>query len=375
MRLHCRWGMQPSPLVIGALLLASFVGAFSGVFLSTSWATQASPPHQLPAPVAPVVPAPVAPVVPSPVAPGQRQGSSSAPTGKDAWIKKVLAAFGGTGQGGAKGISAKDLNKALADPMLFNVWEHLQGFTGLSDAELRRRLSREGQYHFEAEHAIADPQSSSELAWYYSTSVAYLFANAIHPALDLGLRPEDAPVLDYSGGVGNNVIFWAQKGIKSVYFGIGMMEYAFAEYRVRRMGLEQMVTFLKPHHKNSSWLFDSRKVLAPNTYGTIVAMDVLEHVPRWQDTVKAMVQSLRDGGQIIECSPFSTNTAESGTDKDLRVHVGQGATSMTQAMGPGMRRIGTLQHINPTKLTACETVWRKLPHGESPKRGGGGGGG
>ena len=76
----------------------------------------------------------------------------------------MLTGVGSTGQGGGKGISARDLNKALADPMLLNVWEHLQGCTGLSDAELRRRLSREGKHHFEAEHAIADPQSSSELA-------------------------------------------------------------------------------------------------------------------------------------------------------------------------------------------------------------------
>ena len=132
---------------------------------------------------------------------------------KDAWMKQVLAAWGGTGQGGAKGISNSDLEKILANPLLFNVWEHLQGFTGLSDSELWRRLAREGQFHFDAEHAIATPQSSRELAWYYSTSVAYLFANAIHPALDLNLQPEDAPVLDYSGGVGNNVILWALNGL------------------------------------------------------------------------------------------------------------------------------------------------------------------
>lgn len=214
--------------------------------------------------------------------------------------------------------------------------------------------------HFDAEHAIANPQSSRELAWYYSTSVSYLFANAIHPALDLNLQSKDAPVLDYSGGVGNNVIFWASNGIKSVYFGIGMMEYAFVKYRVQRMGLENMVTFLSPHQRNNSWKFDPTSIFSSNTYGTIVAMDVLEHIPRWQETVRYMVQSLRNGGKIIECSPFSTNTAASGTDKDLRVHVGLGKTSMAEAMGPSMRKIDNSRQMNSPKKDECQIVWKKV---------------
>jgi len=94
--------------------------------------------------------------------------------------------------------------------------------------------------------------------------------NAIHPALDFGLTPADGPVLDYrqsnskvssevsfysrlngkmtfekfhSGGAGNNVILLASSGIKCVYFGIGLLEFAFAEYRVRRLGLQNMVIF------------------------------------------------------------------------------------------------------------------------------------
>jgi hypothetical protein len=37
-----------------------------------------------------------------------------------------------------------------------------------------------------------------------------------------------------SGGVGYNVISLARKNISVIYLGIGLMEYTFAEYRVRR---------------------------------------------------------------------------------------------------------------------------------------------
>ena len=39
---------------------------------------------------------------------------------------------------------------------------------------------RKGRFHFEGEHAFWNPQSRSELAWYYATSVDYLFANSLH---------------------------------------------------------------------------------------------------------------------------------------------------------------------------------------------------
>jgi hypothetical protein len=43
------------------------------------------------------------------------------------------------------------------------------------------------KYHFEVGHSFADPRSESELAWFYATSTDYLFANAVHPALNFNL--------------------------------------------------------------------------------------------------------------------------------------------------------------------------------------------
>jgi uncharacterized protein (TIGR01627 family) len=269
------------------------------------------------------------------------------------WLEKVLKSFEGSGQGGGGTLDSKTLQKLLGDPLVYDVRNHLQAFTGLSSAELDRRLARADKHHFEVGHAFADPKSATELAWFYSTSSEYLFANAVHPALNLGLTPADGPVLDYSAGVGNTVILLASQGIPCIYFGIGLIESAFAEYRIRRLGLQHLVTFLKPHDMSTNWGFDPRNVLKNDTYGTILAMDVLEHIPKWEETVRAMVHSLRPGGRIFEHTPFSRDSPR--TPVDLRVHVGRGTLSMSEAMGPQMKFLNSIG----TGTNVGTNVWRK----------------
>ena len=127
------------------------------------------------------------------------------------------------------------MQKLLAGPV-HDVRTHLKDFTGLTFAEVDDRLTRKGVHHFESEFNFRNPETNSELTWFYSTSINYLFANAIHHSLGAlnSITKAEEPVLDYSGGVGNNVISLALRNISVIYFGIGMMEYAFAEYRIRR---------------------------------------------------------------------------------------------------------------------------------------------
>jgi 2-polyprenyl-3-methyl-5-hydroxy-6-metoxy-1,4-benzoquinol methylase len=270
------------------------------------------------------------------------------------WLEKVLKSFEGSGQGGGGALDSKTLQKLLGDPLVYNVRDHLQAFTGLSSAELDRRLARADKHHFEeVGHAFADPKSATELVWFYSTSSEYLFANAVHPALNFSLTPADGPVLDYSAGVGNTVILLASQGIPCTYFGIGLIESAFAEYRIRRLGLQHLVTFLKPHDMSTNWGFDPLNVLKNDTYGTILALDVLEHIPKWEETVVAMVRSLRPGGRIFEHTPFSRDSPR--TPVDLRVHVGRGTLSMSEAMGPQMKFLNLIG----TGTNVGTNVWRK----------------
>jgi SAM-dependent methyltransferase len=189
-----------------------------------------------------------------------------------------------------------------------------------------------------------NPQSSTELAWYYSSSVNYLFANALHPVdsrvVKASLKKElHEPVLDYSSGVGNNIIYLAERGFQCQYFGIGIMEKAFSEYRFRKRGyLEKGIVEIK--HPFVDGKFDPVQSVLPRdeSLGAILALDVLEHIPNYHTVVEAMVESLKVGGVLIESSPFGRPVK----GVDTRVHVGDGGISMTQAMGPRMQRNGQI---------------------------------
>ena len=220
-----------------------------------------------------------------------------------------------------------------------NVTDDLLGFTGLSPPDMMKRLRREGVFHFESEHAFWHPENARELRWYYQTSVNYMFANAIHkPAVHVigSMTPESGPVLDFSGGVGNNVIALAKRRIASAYTGIGLFEFNFARYRVRRRKLEALVEFIEPY---SNFQLDPLAALSPpRQYGCILAFDVLEHIPHFEATVQAMVRAVRPGGCICESSPFSSAKYDK-QGEDTRVHLTNNGISMQKAMGPSMSMV------------------------------------
>ena len=135
-------------------------------------------------------------------------------------------------------------------PQYHGVYSDLLAYTGLSPADLEKRLERREHFHFEGEHAWWDPKSVGELTWFYRSSVSYLFANADHPQeseIIAQLESEDGPVLDYSGGVGSTVLGLAAKNISCHYFGIGVQEVAFAEFRVARRSVQHLVKIVSPY--------------------------------------------------------------------------------------------------------------------------------
>ena len=255
-------------------------------------------------------------------------------------VEVCRSIFSATGQGGLPTLSkVQVLDRCRSTD---GACEELRDFTGLSDEEFQARIQRQGRFHFEGEHLFWNPQSKTELAWFYATSIDYLFANVIHPSpkavRTLGKKHE--PVLEYSGGTGNNVIYLAERGIRVQYFGIGMAEHAFARYRVERRGLEDLVEFKTPFSAKTDYVFDPINGPLPRdgSLGSVIAMDVLEHVPNYHVVVEAMVDSIRVGGLIIESTPFGSRLDEEG--EDLRVHVSDGGVTMEKAMGPRMKKNG-----------------------------------
>lgn len=234
-------------------------------------------------------------------------------------------------------------------PHLFNVTRDLAQWTGLSHAELVTRLERNDVHSIDAEHAFWNPQSAAELRWQYSASINYLWNTAAHPAsaelLDRIVRDPEGrlPVVDFSGGVGNNNLYLAYKGVASVYTGIGILEFSFMQWRVRKHGFENLIELVPPYHPQRMSMDPLAAFAPPRRFGTILALDVLEHIPHYERTVRAMVTALKPGGRICEASPFSAAPDKKQKDtstagQDLRIHVSNGGISMEQAMGPMMVR-------------------------------------
>lgn len=238
------------------------------------------------------------------------------------------------------------IDRTCNDPITkrFDVCTDLVDFTGLSMEEVRVRLARIHQFHFEEEHLFWNPQTNSELAWYYSTSQSYLFANAVHGARQVALdhlQPiVHEPILDYSGGVGNSLLYLTlERGMTQCqYFGIGMMEKSFAQFRVAKRGLQDKISFLSPWSEKTLWTFDPLEGPLPRdgSLGSILATDVLEHIPEYHRVVQAMVDSLKIGGVIIEVTPFAETPVGGDKQADTRIHVHHGGITMKEAMGERM---------------------------------------
>lgn len=91
-------------------------------------------------------------------------------------------------------IPESSVRSRMVDPLSHGVYNDLLAFTGLTDAELMKRMKRHEQHHFAIEHQFLNPQSGTELAMFYRASPMYLWANALHPSINhtaLGLTPAD----------------------------------------------------------------------------------------------------------------------------------------------------------------------------------------
>jgi|EP00900_Chrysochromulina_parva_P005644 SAM-dependent methyltransferase len=285
-------------------------------------------------------------------------------------LAHARAAFNSHSWHGIQLVDEQVLQQALRSADRFDVLNDLVGFTGMQPNEILPRLRRQGRFHYAAEHAFWDPSSSRELAWYYRSSVDYLFGLAWHGVEPLlrgrakhkHLRAE-GPILEFSPGVANNGLYLAMNArVPYVYAGLSVLEASFAQYRAARRGLgPDRFRVLPPYDVSGDWKLDPLAAFKPSSplhgkIGTILAFDVLEHVPHFERTVAAMVAALRPGGLLVEQSPFEEGD-EAGVHEhngtDTRLHTSRHGVTMAQAMGP------TMKHVGGSVGTSGTHLWRK----------------
>jgi 2-polyprenyl-3-methyl-5-hydroxy-6-metoxy-1,4-benzoquinol methylase len=127
-----------------------------------------------------------------------------------------------------------------------------------------------------------------------------VFGNASHFATAREIELVGAAVapgsriLDFGGGVGNLAIALAVRGHHAAIDELNALQRDFARFRVDRHRLGDRVSVLDPWADLPRAAFDA-----------VTAFDVFEHMPDGRTILEErLLPALRDGGVLIEDSPF-----------------------------------------------------------------------
>jgi SAM-dependent methyltransferase len=211
-------------------------------------------------------------------------------------------------------------------------------FLGIRIEDAWQRLQGAGErFRDEWTRTVTDPSDTATLVDFYNRSDTELFeliewhaADAIHyrtlivrdlaadrlrrgadPASVVRARHDrvraeagrsDGRYLDYGSGIGNDAMVFADAGFEVTIADISDLLLAFAGWRLRRRGFSVRAVDLKRERPPAA------------TFDVITCFDVLEHIPRPLEAVRALHRSLRDDGLLIIHAPF-------GDDPEHPMHV------------------------------------------------------
>lgn len=179
----------------------------------------------------------------------------------------------------------------------------IAAFTGEAHERVCRRL-------LEASGALAEnwrrdrPSSPEEIvAWYRRNSRLYiydlanfhLYGKHVRFTLEL-LKLARGRVLDYGAGIGDLALELARRGHAVVHFDLDGDARSFAIWRAKREGLTNVD-------------FPTKTERIGGAFETIYALDVLEHLPDPEDTLRFLVSKLAPRGRLILTAPFGATDA------------------------------------------------------------------
>lgn len=169
-------------------------------------------------------------------------------------------------------------------------------FTGLSPNIIDLYLSRKGYPNFQEEWKFWKPDSDENIRWFYICSRGYLFANAIHilPNNILLDIPKGSKILDFGGGSGNFSFALCKHSCSVSYFEINTLQKEFVKFVSKKHSMDLKVL----EHDSLFLPIISEKMDA------IIALDVLEHIPNYQDYIYKFSECIKPGGSLYIFAPF-----------------------------------------------------------------------
>jgi 2-polyprenyl-3-methyl-5-hydroxy-6-metoxy-1,4-benzoquinol methylase len=176
------------------------------------------------------------------------------------------------------------------------VKKELIDFTGLSPREVDLYVGRKQYPTFQDEWKLWKPDTDQNIRWFYICSRGYLFANAIHVLAPNILNdiPKGSKVLDFGGGSGNYSFALCDKGCSVDFFEVNLLQKEFVKFVAKKHSLDLMAL-----DYNASFL-----PIISNTYDSIIALDVLEHIPNYDEYIQMFASAIKPGGCLYVFAPF-----------------------------------------------------------------------
>jgi len=229
--------------------------------------------------------------------------------------------------------------KMKSNPELVEVMEDLLLFTGLSEDEVFLRIARKprgvwgAKGWFYEEWDFHAPVSPAEIEWFYRTAQSYIFTNARHPSWDQLHKVTEGPILDFGGGAAMNTLALLKREFDVIYHDLGTLQTEFATMRCKRHGYEQKCG-IPLRDQNFATIKGVRTWhIGDETIATVVAQDVLEHLPDYRPTLLNLIRVLKPGGCILERSPFKP----AGRKRGIPMHMEAPVPLRKVMMANGMK--------------------------------------
>lgn len=196
------------------------------------------------------------------------------------------------------------------DPILLTSedLEDLSTFFGMSQEACFARLREYTPLELAARWKSADPKTSEQIVdfyreaeqyvwelmqWHTSTARAWARTTLSHLVQHYPASAGFGRVLDFGCGIGTDSLFLVGHGYRTTLVDVAGPAFSFAQHRFRRRGIQaEFIEARGPLPEISG------------KYDIIVCFDVFEHLPDPFRAARALVDSLRPGGLLVQSACF-----------------------------------------------------------------------